>query len=77
MSRTAAICLAAYLLGAALSFGHASNHCTVPTYERPWGTFEDTGAYGGKVLLATVFWPLYIAHLAFAPSAPIRLESQQ
>jgi hypothetical protein len=65
---TALACV--YVIGAVLSFGHASNNCAMVYGERNDGSkYQHEPAYGIKVMTATVLWPLYVAHLMFRPAA--------
>ncbi len=62
--------LCAYVAGAVLAFGHASNNCTISTGQRLDGSrFEIPETYPFKVIGATILWPLYVANIAFAKAS--------
>lgn len=65
-----------YVIGAALSFGHASNNCVGEYVVNPAGYRYETGVYPIKVVGATVLWPLYATHLAFRTSESTHADKE-
>lgn len=64
---TALACV--YVIGATLSFGHASNYWKVETFTRTDGTTVPLNeARDLKIVFSGILWPFYVAHLAFRPA---------